>query len=137
MKESNVPAFYDSSNILTAEKVLVAGTSVYYSRHLNNGNIENSNGNAQIGAKIDTASLTVTVAVALFLGDNIGYGPYRNILDETIGARVATFDSTKVFQASLFNQTWFNSNHMGFKIRFIIVGSISGGEIITCENSLS
>ena len=129
-------AFYDSEGLLSGIKTLIAGTSVYNSRHLNFGNFEKSDGNAQIGAKINTASLTITVAVALHLGDDIGYGPYHNVLDES-STRVAIFNSTKVFQASLFNQSWFNANHTGFKIRFTIVGSISGGEELSCNVSLS
>lgn len=129
-------AFYNSSNLISSEKELAVGTTVYYSRHLNIGDLANSDGSAQIGAKIDTAGLTITVACALMLGDDVGYGPYHNVLDES-ATRVATFDSTKVFQASLFNQAWFNSNHVGFKLRFTVVGTIAGGEVITCEVSMS
>ncbi len=135
MKET-IKGFSNSNGVPTAEKILTAGTTVYYSDHANNGDPANADGNVLIGAKIDTASLTVTVACALLLGANVGYGPYHNVLDES-DTRVATFDSTKVFQASLFNQTWFNGNHSGCKFRFIVTGSISGGEIITCDLQLS
>lgn len=125
-------AFTESTGKVTAEKELIAGTTIYYSKHVNNGDVFNADGDMQIGAKIDTAGLTVTVACALKLGDSVGYGPYQNVLDES-SPRVATFDSTKVFQASLFNQSWFNSNHIGSKFRFTVAGVISGGEKITCE----
>ena len=130
-----VKAFFDSNGDVVATKSLVSGTSTYFSRHLNFGNIAESDGNGLVGAKIDTVSITVTVAIALHLGEEVGYGPYRNMLDETVGARVATFDSTKVFQGSLFNQRWFNNLHTGFKIRFTCTPG--GGEIITCNVSLS
>lgn len=135
MKEI-VKAFLDSNNRPSSEKELSAGTTVYYSQHMNNGDIFNSDGNAQIGASIDTAGLTVTVACALKLGEAVGYGPYHNVLDEST-SRVATFTSSKVFQASLYSQSWFNSNHLGMKWRFTIAGSISGGEKLKCEVVLS
>lgn len=140
MRDLNVPAFYNSSGILSAEKELSAGTSVYYSRHLNIGDFVNSDGNALIAASIDTESLTVAVACALNLGENLGYGPYKNVLDDGDANgenRSVSFTSAAKYVANLFNQTWFNQNHLGFKLRFTITGSISGGEKITCETSLS
>ena len=80
MKEV-VKGFSDSSGAQTAEKILVSGTSVYYTDHVNNGDPANADGNVQIGAKIDTASLTITVACALLLGASVGYGPYHNVLE--------------------------------------------------------
>ena len=136
MRNNAVPAFVNDSNVPSAIKTLVVGTSVYNSEHLNNGNFDSSDGEASVGALIDTASLTIAVTCALFLGPAIGYGPYRNLLDES-DTRVNTFDSTKVFQSSLFNQSWFTSNHLGFKLRFTITGSISGGEELKCEVSFS
>ena len=115
----------------------VAGDTYKETAQYNNGDIFNADGNALIGAKIDTASLTVKVYCKLRLGVNVGFGPWHELLDES-GTRVSTFDSSKVFQASLYNQEWWNKNHLGFKLKFEITdGSISGGEKIYCDMQVS
>ncbi len=132
MKEYN-KAFLDSNGQPTATKTLTAGVSEYETRHINHGDLFNSDGNAIVGAKIDTSGLTFKVYCALKLGNEVGYSPWHELLDES-DTRVSTFDSTKVFQASLYNQEWFNKNHLGFKLKFVLQsGTISGGEVLTCE----
>jgi len=134
MKEQ-FKAFYDSLNRFTASKTLSESAGSITSNHINNSNLENSDGNAFIGAKVSEASFTISVTCALFFGEDVGYGPYHDLLDES-STRVKTFDSTKVFQASLYNQSWFNRNHQGFKLTFTM-DSGSGDCTIVCEGTVS
>ena len=127
--------FYDSLNRKTSEKTLASTDSYIDSVHVNNGDQENSDGNAFIGAKVTEASFTISVTCALYFGSGVGYSPWHSLLDES-ATRVNTFDSTKVFQASLYNQEWWNKNHHGFKLRFTR-DSGSGNCKINCEGTVS
>lgn len=109
--------FKDSNGNRTTQKILPAGSSYIDSEHINNGDIFNSDGNAFIGAKVAEADFTISVQCALYFGAGVGYSPWHDLLDES-GTRVKTFDSTKIFQASLYNQDWWNKNHQGFKTRY-------------------
>jgi len=115
MKEA-FQAFKNTNGFPTATKMLESSDDYIDSEHQNNGHLSESDGNAFIGIKVVEASFTLSVTCQLYFGNTVGYGPWHNLLDES-STRVKTFDSTKVFQASLYNQSWFNANHQGFRYR--------------------
>ena len=115
MKEL-VQSFKDSNNALADTKVLSGSESYIESEQINASHLFDSDGDATIMLKVDEANFTLSVTVAFLINGIIGYGPWQNLLDES-STRVKTFDSTKKFVASLYNQSYFIKNHMGFKYR--------------------
>ena len=136
MKEAFV-AFKDSNGFPTAIKTLGSSVSYIDSEHINNGRIlaAEPDGNGFIGIKVVESGFTLSVTCQLYFGPTVGYGPLHDLLDES-STRVKTFDSTKVFQASLYNQNWFNANHQGFKYR-ITKDSGSGDCTVYSEGTTS
>jgi len=115
MKEA-FEAFIGNNGFPTATKILGSSDSYIDSNHINNGHLAESDGNAFIGIKVVEPGFTLSVTCQLYFGATVGYGPLHDLLDES-STRVKTFSSAKVFQASLYNQSWFNKNHQGFKYR--------------------
>ena len=115
MKEL-VQSFKDDNEALTDTKVLSGSDSYIESEHINASHISESDGDATIMLKVDEADFTLSVTIAFLINSTIGYGPWKDLLDES-DTRVKTVDSTKKFIASIYNQTYFIKNHMGFKYR--------------------
>ena len=108
--------YLDDNGNPTATKAFSSSVDYVDSEHINNGHPDLSDGDATIFAKVTEAGFTLSVTCALYLGLDVGYGPWRDLKDDS-DTRVNTFSSSKVFVASLRNQSWWIKNHRGFKYR--------------------
>ena len=76
-------------------------------------------------------AITVTLQCLLHFGDEVGYGPAHDVLDEDGNTITFSADSAETIEANLYEQPWWKENE-GFKIRLNRAGSTTLGGNAVC-----